>query len=209
MEDESFIKFLANNLPLWISTIIIIFSVLVLSPIMVNDTSQTSIEITSIDNSNNPSLSGTDNLRLKKEKPLRLGRKMAERLYHPIIVQAARLYDVDLALIKAIIMAESGYNPMAISKSGARGLMQLMPGTAEDLGVRDSFNPEHNIHGGVKYFKWLLKRCNDDVKLALAAYNAGFGRVKKHKIVPIPRATQCYVKKVFQYYHHYKKEIEA
>lgn len=95
-----------------------------------------------------------------------------ERFFHPIIVQAANRYQVDPALIKAIIMAESEYNPRAISKNGAIGLMQLMPDTAETLGVEDSFNPEHNIDGGVRYFKQLMNQFDGNVKLALAAYNA-------------------------------------
>ena len=82
----------------------------------------------------------------------------AEQVFHPIIVEAATRYKVDPALIKAIIMAESSYDPNAVSKKGAQGLMQLMPRTAEALGVEDTFNPEHNIHGGVKYLKQLLKQ---------------------------------------------------
>ncbi|MCD6332242.1 MAG: lytic transglycosylase domain-containing protein, partial [Bacteroidales bacterium] len=77
-------------------------------------------------------------------------------LFHAIIQEASNRYQVDPALIRAIIMAESSYNPRAISGKGARGLMQLMPATAKALGVEDSFNPEHNIYGGVKYFKQLL-----------------------------------------------------
>ena len=80
----------------------------------------------------------------------------AERLYHLIILQTASRYQVEPALVKAIIMAESGYNPKAISKRGAKGLMQLMPGTAQALGVEDIFNPRQNISGGVRYFKQLV-----------------------------------------------------
>jgi len=131
-----------------------------------------------------------------------------ERSFHLIIVQAAHSHQVDPALIKAIIKAESSYNPKAISKRGAKGLMQLMPGTAKALGVEDSFNPEQNINGGVRYFKNLVNQFNGDVKLALAAYNAGSRTVRKYRGVPPYKATKYYIKKVFQYYHFYKNQSE-
>jgi len=130
----------------------------------------------------------------------------AEHQYHNFIVQAASQYQIDPALIKAIILAESGYNPKAVSKSGAKGLMQLMPGTAEALGVEDIFNPSQNITGGVQYFKHLVNRFNGDVKLALAAYNAGSRYVRNYNGVPPFKATRCYIKKVFKYYQQYKKQ---
>jgi soluble lytic murein transglycosylase-like protein len=130
--------------------------------------------------------------------------KKAERLFHPIIIQAANRYDVDPLLVKAIIMAESSYNTNAVSKVGARGLMQLMPGTARELGVVDSFNPEQNINGGVKYFKKLLNRFDGDIELALAAYNAGSRYVRQYQGVPPFKATQYYIKKVCTYYDTYK-----
>ena len=132
----------------------------------------------------------------------------SERLYHPIILQAANRYQVDPAIVKAIIMAESSYNPKAVSKKGAKGLMQLMPKTAREMGVEDIFNPEHNINGGVRYYKKLLKQFKGDIKLALAAYNAGMKTVREHKGVPPYKATRHYIKKVFEYYQHYKKQIE-
>jgi hypothetical protein len=129
----------------------------------------------------------------------------SERRFDYIIQRVANSYDVDPALVRAIIMAESSYNPRAVSKKGAKGLMQLMPKTAEYLGVEDSFNPEHNIDAGVRYFKKLLDQFNGDVKLALAAYNAGSRRVREYKGIPPFEATQHYVKKVFEYHQHYKK----
>lgn len=129
----------------------------------------------------------------------------AERRFDPIIQRVANNYDVDPALVRAIIMAESSYNPRAVSKKGAKGLMQLMPKTAEYLGVEDSFNPEHNIDAGVRYFKKLLGQFNGDVKLALAAYNAGSRRVREYKGIPPFKATRQYVKKVFEYHQRYKK----
>jgi hypothetical protein len=131
--------------------------------------------------------------------------EQAERGFDHIIQRVANSYDVDPALVRAIIMAESSYNPKAVSKKGAKGLMQLMPKTAEYLGIEDSFNPEHNIDAGVRYFKELLDQFNGDVKLALAAYNAGSRRVREYKGIPPFKATQHYVKKVFEYHKHYKK----
>jgi len=130
-----------------------------------------------------------------------------EHLFHPIIVKVANEYEVDPALIKAIIMAESGYNPKAISKRGAVGLMQLMPGTAEALGVEDIFDPEHNINGGVMYFKRLTELFQGDIKLALAAYNAGIRKVKMYRGIPPFKATRYYIKKVFKYYEHYRQQM--
>ncbi len=132
-----------------------------------------------------------------------------ELLFISIIQQAAERHRVDPALIKAIIMAESGYNPNAVSKKGAKGLMQLMPKTAEALGVKDSFNPEHNIDAGVEYFKQLLNQFDGNVKLALAAYNAGSRRVRQYQGVPPFKATQYYVKKVFKYYNYYKEQMKG
>jgi len=130
--------------------------------------------------------------------------KKPKHLFGPIILQAAMRYQVDPALVNAIIMAESGYNPKAVSKRGARGLMQLMPQTAQALGVTDSFDPAQNIHGGVRHFKWLVKQFDGDIKLALAAYNAGSRKVRRYQGVPPFRATQLYIKKVLKYYHIYK-----
>jgi hypothetical protein len=129
-----------------------------------------------------------------------------EGLFHPIILEAADRYEVDLALIKAIIMVESNYNPNAISRSGARGLMQLMPRTAEALGVGDSFNPKHNINAGVRYFRKLLDQFDGNVKLALAAYNAGSRKVKKYNGIPPFKATHRYIKRVFEYHQYYKNQ---
>ncbi len=120
------------------------------------------------------------------------------------IQHAARAHKVDPMLIKAIIKAESGFNSNAVSSKGAQGLMQLMPATAKDLEVKDPFNPRENIYGGTKYIKWLLKRFNGDVRLSLAAYNAGPARIKKKKIPRIPE-TIAYVGKVLRQYKAYKK----
>jgi soluble lytic murein transglycosylase-like protein len=134
-------------------------------------------------------------------------RHKKERLFHPIILQAASRHEIDPALVKAIIMAESGYNPNAISQRGAKGLMQLMPSTAEALGVEDVFNPEQNISGGVRYFKKLVNRFDGDIKLALAAYNAGSKKVRYYQGIPPYKSTHHYIEKVFKYYKQYKSQM--
>ena len=128
----------------------------------------------------------------------------AERSYHPIIQRVALRYNIDPALVKAIIMAESEYNPKAISAKGAKGLMQLMPVTARSLGVDDIFNPEQNIHAGVRHFKFLLTQFDGDIRLALAAYNAGARSVRRYKDIPPFKATKRYLIKVFRYWEFYK-----
>jgi hypothetical protein len=120
--------------------------------------------------------------------------------FHNHIMQAAQTYQVDAALIQAIIMAESNNNPKAVSHRGAQGLMQLMPTTAKWLGVVDSFDPALNIDGGVRYFKRLLDRFDGNIRLALAAYNAGSRYVYKYGGVPPFRATRIYIKKVLNYH---------
>lgn len=130
--------------------------------------------------------------------------KKSEPLYNPIILEAASLHDVDMTMVKAIIMAESSYNKGSVSAQGAMGLMQLMPGTARSLGVKNSLNPEENIHAGVKYFKSLLNRFNGDEELALAAYNAGARNVRKYNGVPPFKETHQYIEKVLEYRHFYR-----
>lgn len=144
----------------------------------------------------------TQMIRLQKNRIKRKGKR-----YHKIIVQTATRHNIDPSLIKAIIMAESGYNPMAQSKKGAQGLMQLMPETAELVGVTDGFNPEENIRGGVRYFKMLLKSFDGDIKLALAAYNAGSRYVREYGGIPPFNATKIYIWKVFEYQKIYRDEM--
>ena len=104
--------------------------------------------------------------------------------YQAEIASAAREHGVDEAIVRAIIHAESAFNPNALSRVGAQGLMQLMPATARRFGVSDSFNASQNIGGGVKYLAWLLKRFNGNLTLAAAGYNAGEGAVDKYNGVP-------------------------
>ena len=129
-----------------------------------------------------------------------------ETLFYPIIFEAAYRYEVDPAIVKAIILAESSYNPRAVSKVGAQGLMQLMPITAKEMGVENSFNPQQNIHGGTAYFKKLLTRYDGNVKLALAAYNAGSGKVQRYRGIPPYKATRTYIRKVLQYHRNYSQQ---
>jgi hypothetical protein len=116
--------------------------------------------------------------------------------YNDIIVAAARHFDVDAALVSAVIKAESDYNPRTVSHKGARGLMQLMPATAKRFGVTDSFDPTENIHAGTRYLRWLLKTFDGNADLAVAAYNAGEGNVWKYDGVPPFRETVNYIHRI-------------
>jgi soluble lytic murein transglycosylase-like protein len=112
----------------------------------------------------------------------------------------ARRHNLDPKLVRALIYVESAENPVAVSNRGALGLMQLMPATADELGVHDPLMPMDNVRGGVKYFSQMLKRFNGDVKLALAAYNAGPGAVEKFGGIPPYPETVDFVKKVLSIY---------
>jgi soluble lytic murein transglycosylase-like protein len=129
--------------------------------------------------------------------------------YGDDIRSAARISGVNAALLRAIIHAESGFNSRALSYKGAQGLMQLMPGTASDLGVGDAFDPAQNISGGARYLASLLRDYHGDVKLAAAAYNAGAGAVAKYGGVPPYAETQVYVKRVAVLYERYQKALAA
>ncbi len=117
-----------------------------------------------------------------------------------LIHKYANLHGVDPSLVRAVMRHESGFNPQAVSPKGAQGLMQLMPGTADLMGVSNPFDPEQNISGGVGYLRRCLDRFNNDVALALAAYNAGPERVAKTGGVPAIPETQVYVKNVLETY---------
>ncbi len=124
--------------------------------------------------------------------------------FDTLIREFARKYEVDAALIKAIIRAESGFNPYAVSRKGARGLMQLMPQTAQRLSVYNSFNPRENIEGGTRYFKYLLGLFKYDLRLSLAAYNAGENLVLQSNSIPPYRETIDYIRKVLNFYQSYR-----
>ncbi|MGB8266996.1 MAG: lytic transglycosylase domain-containing protein [Candidatus Velthaea sp.] len=121
-----------------------------------------------------------------------------------LVQQNATTWQVDPALVKAVIANESGFNANATSKVGARGLMQLMPATASSLGVRDAYDPAQNVAGGTRYLRGLLDRFNGDPKLAIAAYNAGPGAVEKYGGVPPYAETQNYVQNVLSSYDRYR-----
>ncbi|MGE7941654.1 lytic transglycosylase domain-containing protein [Lysinibacillus xylanilyticus] len=120
--------------------------------------------------------------------------------YASIIEKAAATYNVPEKLIAAVIKQESNFNPTVVSHAGAQGLMQLMPKTAQYLGVTNAFDPEQNIMAGAKYLRQMLDKFDNDPTLALAAYNAGASRVTKYGGVPPFKETQNYVKKVMNYY---------
>lgn len=127
------------------------------------------------------------------------GVSTTDQRYAAIIRRASQRYDIDPHIIKAIIMAESSFDPLAVSNKGAQGLMQLMPTTAKDLGVRNTFDPGQNIDAGVRFFKRLLTHHKGDLKLALAAYNAGAKNVRRYNGVPPFKATHAYIRKVLRY----------
>jgi soluble lytic murein transglycosylase-like protein len=130
---------------------------------------------------------------------------------HQVVDSASAVYHLDPDLVNSVIHAESGFNSHAVSPKGARGLMQLMPGTANQLGVNDAFDPRANVTGGSRYLRELLERYNFDLVKALAAYNAGPERVEQYRGVPPFRETQAYVARIVHEYNQKKiaQEKEA
>ncbi|MBU4128623.1 lytic transglycosylase domain-containing protein [bacterium] len=125
------------------------------------------------------------------------------------IKKLAEKHNLDPLLVKAVIKVESDFEVEALSRKGAQGLMQLMPQTARDLEVKDVWDPHHNIEGGVKYLRKMFDKFNNNLSLALAAYNAGPNKVKQYgKIPPYPE-TQKFVRKVISYYQYYKTQSDA
>ncbi len=133
----------------------------------------------------------------------------ARTVYDPLIREIADRYDVEYALVKAVIRAESGFDHRAISPKGALGLMQLMPATAALHGVRNAFHPQDNVEGGVRHLRMLLDRYGGNLPLALAAYNAGAGRVEDAGGVPAIPETREYVERVLRYRLAYLREGEG
>lgn len=121
--------------------------------------------------------------------------------FDALIRDSAARYEVDPALMKAMMHTESAFNPNARSHAGAQGLMQLMPATASRFSVNNPYNPAENIEGSAKYLAWLMRRFNNNVQLALAGYNAGEGNVDKYNGIPPFKETQDYVRKVLNRYH--------
>ncbi len=120
------------------------------------------------------------------------------------IRQAATLYQIPEPLVRAVIKVESDYDPRAVSHAGARGLMQLMPGTADRLGVKDISDPRENVFGGVRYLRVLANMFNGDLELTVAAYNAGEAAVMNHGGIPPFAETRDYVVKVTKFYRRYR-----
>lgn len=150
---------------------------------------------------NIPTENGVKYVLIMREKRVLLDRKLGDNMsqYDDLIIKASEKHKIEPALIKAIIKAESNFNHRAVSPKGARGLMQLMPATASSLQVQDSFHPENNIEGGVRYLRYLLNYFNGNLPLALAAYNAGENAVIRHRGVPPYRETQVYIQRVLSY----------
>lgn len=146
---------------------------------------------------------------LKKDKELRTKLKYSASAnpaeFEQLIKTCSEKYGVNPNLVKAVIHAESGYNPNAVSSKGASGLMQLMPGTAKSLKVADRFNPKDNVEGGVKYLRFLLDTFRGDISLAVAAYNAGLNKVAKYGGIPPYNETRTYVNRVLAYMKTYQE----
>ncbi|MBW2734981.1 MAG: lytic transglycosylase domain-containing protein [Deltaproteobacteria bacterium] len=123
------------------------------------------------------------------------------------IRQAAGLYHMPEALVRAVIRVESDYDPRAVSRVGASGLMQMMPATARGMGVTDSFNPRQNIFGGTRFLRVLANRFSGDLVLTIAAYHAGPGAVRKYKGIPPYRTTQRYVRMVLAQYYRFRAKL--
>lgn len=210
MKDDSTINPPSMNLALWLTIVAIVMGVVMPS---ISEEPKTALVAAKEPEIVQPVISAPLQKKPLTAKPDQIlpiiSWNSAERLFQPIILKAANRYEVEPAMVMAIIMAESSYNPKAISKKGAKGLMQLMPTTAKSLGVKDSFNPEHNINAGVRYFKKLLNQFDGDVELALAAYNAGSRKVREHRGIPPFRATKHYIKKVIKYYRYYKDQMDS
>lgn len=150
--------------------------------------------ISNVSTSEDPQPHKPKQVQVKKTKK----RQLSMREIRPIIQKAAARYDVSPALIDAVIKTESRYRPNARSSAGAMGLMQLMPKTADHLGVDDPYDPVQNVMGGTRYLSYLLRVFDGDVRLAVAAYNAGPTNVKRYDDVPPFKETQVYVQKVLE-----------
>lgn len=144
---------------------------------------------------------GRYDMYMKEEAPV----KASNRSYLDIIRRHATSYQLEEALVKAVIKVESDYQPRVVSRKGAQGLMQLIPQTAKDLKVSNPFDPYENIRGGSEYLRMMLDLFNNDVELALAAYNSGPSTVKRYGGIPPYDETQKYVKKVKRYLDYYRR----
>jgi len=140
---------------------------------------------------------------MAKKAPLTISR-YSSNVYDEMITEASRRHGVSFPLLKAVIKVESDFNPRAVSRAGALGLMQIMPENAKAFRMRDPFDPRENILTGTQYFSELLERFNGKLQLALAAYNAGPDVVDRYKSIPPIKETEDYVERVMKYFHHFK-----
>jgi len=139
-----------------------------------------------------------------REYPVKALRVHSPDRYDRLINEASATHGISFPLLKAIIKAESGFNHMAVSKAGARGLMQIMPENIKAFKIKNPFDPRENIMAGTRYLKSLLKRFDGRLSFALAAYNAGPSTVDRHQSIPPIKETQDYVRKVLKYYYIFK-----
>ena len=162
-------------------------------------------EIPNISNASSASKSAyaTNTINVANKK---FGTHISKEEINALIEQYSEKNGLDADFVRAVVKQESGFNENATSRCGAMGLMQLMPGTAKGLGVTNAYDPEQNVAGGTKMLSNLLKTYGGDKQLALAAYNAGGGAVKKYGGIPPYKETQNYVKNVLSIYNKYKEE---
>ncbi len=146
--------------------------------------------IKTLNNAENSGFAASENRHIQKPEEMPLDK---------IISTAAQEHDIDPKLIRSVIRAESSFKPDALSKKGAMGLMQLMPETARELGVKDPYNPAENIMGGTKYLKMLINRYSGNLNMALAAYNWGMGNLERNP-EKIPKETRDYVSRIYKFY---------
>jgi hypothetical protein len=146
--------------------------------------------------------------RSKKRRRTFFRHKLLTR-YEDHIQEASRRFNIPQSLIRAVMAVESNFNPQAVSSAGAQGLMQLMPPTAAEMGVEDSFDPRQNILGGTRYLRKLANEFEGDLVLTLAAYNAGQTAVNRHMDIPPYAETQRYVRRVLKLYYYYKEQSEG
>src|SRR5210317_1954135 len=185
-------------------TIFYIITLLLLAGIAVHADIYRYIDENGVMHFTNTPTSSTQKFKLfLREKP-KVNPRYSTKKYDDIIANASQQYDVSFPLLKAIIKAESDFDPQAVSKKGAKGLMQIMPENFKPLGIRDPFDPSQNIHAGARYFKQMYDRFKGKLSLSLAAYNAGPTAVERYKTVPPYEETEEYVKKVLKFYYNYK-----
>ena len=141
------------------------------------------------------------------DQPLPKINSAVRKKYAPLVNRVAQRYNVEAALIHAVISAESAYDPRAVSPRGASGLMQLMPDTAGQYGVANIYDPRENVIAGTKHLRYLMNVFDNDIELALAAYNAGHNTVLKYGAIPPFPETRNYVPRVLRYYRKYRAEI--